>query len=70
MIPPFEGEKSIDTLPIIPISWWKDDVGRVSRKVLESRLIERGKAYFKLTKRTYCEYAGKAISWPNRTVSK
>ena len=62
IIPPFEGEKFLDNLPIIPISHWKDPQNQVTRKDLEERLIKRGKEFFRLTKRTYCEYSGKAMS--------
>jgi len=68
IIAPFEGEKPISALPLVPLSHWQDFQG-ISRSALQDRLVNRGKEYFRLTKRTYCEYHGKAVSWPNRVVS-
>ena len=69
-IAPFEGEKALDTLPVIPLSYWKDIENNQTREDLQKRLIERGKSFLTYTKHTYCEYSGKATSWPYRTVSK
>ena len=68
IIQPFEGEKNIGALPVVPLTLWKDYQG-ISREALEARLLKRGQDFFKFTKRTYCEYHGKAVSWPNRVVS-
>lgn len=69
VIPPFDGERIIHTLPVAPVRPCQVDQDPVALAELEKRLVLRGKEFVKLTTRTYCEYFGKAVAWPNRSVS-
>lgn len=62
-IRPFDGEKSIDSLPIFPAEYCTDTT-------IREKLVERGKKYVELTKRSYLEHWGETLSLPRRTVRR
>jgi hypothetical protein len=53
---PFQGEKTITSLPAYPASYADEDSRRDS--------IQRGKLYWRLTQRQYCGYNGTTLSAP------
>lgn len=61
VISAFEGDKDINALPVFPQEYCTFENTRET-------LIERGKKYIELTKRTYCEYDGETLSIPQRSV--
>ena len=61
VIPWFEGEKEINGLPVFPQEFCTVEGAR-------QKLIDRGKRYIELTKRTYAEYDGETISVPQRSI--
>ena len=61
VISAFEGEKNINALPVFPEEYCTIEKTRET-------LIERGKKYLELTKRTYAEYDGETLSIPQRSV--
>ena len=61
VIPCFEGEKEINRLPVFPQEFCTVEGTR-------QKLIDRGKKYIDLTKRTYAEYDGETLSVPQRSI--
>jgi hypothetical protein len=66
-IEPFDGEKEISSLPVFPVQYWKDP-DETDKKPLRDRMIERGKVFFDVTKRSYRDYNGQTLSHPKRQV--
>ena len=67
-IPSFDGEKPILSLPIFPKEYLKRDIAVDGELSIEEKLIRRGKLFFEMTRRSYMQYDGKALYFPNRTV--
>ena len=58
-VPVFDGEREISSLKVFPARFHKDDGNEVP---LRTRLVERGKKFFALTKKpTYMEYTGPGL---------
>jgi hypothetical protein len=53
-VEPFDGEKEINSLPVFPVQYWRDS-DDTTKKPLRDRMIERGKVFFNVTKRSYRE---------------
>lgn len=68
-IPAFDGEKPILSLPIFPKEYLKNDKRVHQSMSTEEFLIQRGKLFFEMTKRSYMEYHGENFTFPRRTVS-
>ena len=71
-IQPFQGEKEINSLPVIPCKFYERDVvGQVGQKSrsLRKQLIDYGEKFLKLTTRQCIQYSGKTYSFPRRVVS-
>ena len=68
-IPSFDGQKSITSLPVFPKEYLKYDQGIDRELSTEEKLVRRGKVFFEMTKRSYMQYDGKGLGFPNRTVS-
>jgi uncharacterized protein DUF7025 len=67
-IPVFDGEQEIQSLPVFPVRFYRDDPGQ---QTLRERLIKRGKSYFILTKEpTLREYSGQGLDHGSRKVCK
>jgi hypothetical protein len=68
-ISPFDGEKVITTLPVFPKEFLLKDKLVHPVLTVEAALIERGKSFFDLTKRSYRQYQGETVAYPKRVVS-
>lgn len=62
-ISPFQGEKPISELPIIPVKYFDDPEGAT-----RDRLIRRGSRYEALTARSQVEYHGESLSGVRRRI--
>lgn len=66
LVPVFDGEREIQSLPLFPVRFYQDAEGE---KSLRDGLIERGKKFVKLIKQpTYQEYTGPSSFSIARTV--
>lgn len=61
VISAFEGDKNINALPVFPQEY-------CTFENVRQKLIDRGKKYIELSKRTYAEYDGETLSIPQRSV--
>ena len=68
-IPAFDGEKSILSLPIFPKEYLKYDKSVHQTSSTEDYLIQRGKLFFEMARRSYREHDGETVDVPRRTVS-
>ena len=68
--PPYDGEKEITSLNVVPCEFWKEKSkeGEETRP-LKQKLEERGKTFFKLAKRQCMDYDGFTFTWPKKHVS-
>ena len=72
-IMPFNGEKEIDTLDVIPCDFYgRDTVGQVSQKslALRNKLEQNGATFLSLTKRRCIYHSGELHQMLERPVSK
>ncbi|CAD6593811.1 MAG: hypothetical protein ASARMPREDX12_007682 [Alectoria sarmentosa] len=67
-IPAFDGEKPILSLPIFPNKYLKHDKRVHQTLSTEEYLIQRGRLFFEMTKRSYMEHHGETLTSPRRTV--
>ena len=67
---PFEGEKAIMELKVIPCDFWVEEAGTDNFKPLRTRLEERGRMYYRLTERQCMNYSGYTTTFPRSHVSK
>ena len=68
--PPFEGEKAIMDLRVIPCGFWVEEIGTDNPKPLRTRLEERGRMYYRLTERQCMNFSGYTTKFPRLHVSK
>lgn len=61
---PFNGEKRISALEVIPCGFWEDKSTEKVAKGLKESLEERGKLFFKLTSRRCMNYDGLTVEAP------
>ena len=67
--PPFEGERPIMGLKVIPCHFWVEEAGSDNPKPLRTRLEERGRMYYRLTERQCMNYSGYTTTFPRSHVS-
>lgn len=65
----FDGEKDILSLPLFPKEYLKYDKRVHQTLSTEDYLIERGKTFVELARKTYKEYNGENLTFPKMTVS-
>ncbi|KAI9774037.1 MAG: hypothetical protein M1839_001922 [Geoglossum umbratile] len=68
---PYDGEREISDLAVFPEKFHVRDEEfktKFGDRTLKEVLIERGKAFYDLTRRSYKGYKGETISLPKRTV--
>ena len=68
-IPAFDGEKPISSLPIFPKDYLKYEKRVHQTLSTEDFLIQRGKLFFEMARKSYREYDGETLTFPRRTVS-
>ena len=68
-IPAFDGEKEITSLRIFPKAYLKNEKRVHQTLSVEDFLIQRGKSFFELARKSYREHHGETLTFPKRTVS-
>jgi hypothetical protein len=68
---PFDGEKPIDSLPIYPIKYHKEDPDMYDGMTLKEHLTKLGKLYWKLSKdsQSYMDYNGKILAGDDKHIN-
>ncbi|MCJ1247879.1 hypothetical protein MMC30_005094 [Trapelia coarctata] len=67
-IEPFEGERSITSLPVFPKDYLKHDQRVHKTLSTQESLIQRGEKFFSLRNKGYRQYSGETITLPKRVV--
>ena len=67
-IEPFEGERSITSLPVFPKDYLKHDLCVHETLSAQESLIQRGEKFFNLRNKCYRQYAGKTTTNPKRVI--
>lgn len=61
---PFNGERKISTLEVVPCEFWEEGSTETAVKGLKERLEERGKMFFKLMSKRCMNYDGLSVTFP------